>query len=79
MPKIKYVGPFDAVEVPALGRDVKRGEPIEVEDAEIAKSLLEQKDNWQRVSKPAKKAAAKKAATPPPPPADDAGDKPQED
>ena len=55
--KVKYVGGHDAVDVhdPETGRDVhrdvKQGAEIEVDDA-LAKSLLEQEDNWQRVDKP---------------------------
>ena len=44
---IKYVGAHDAVEVPAANLlEVKNGETVEV-DSEIAKSLLEQADNWR--------------------------------
>lgn len=53
MPKVKYVGPHDAVEVPALGVVCGRGESVEV-DATTAKALLEQPDNWQPTAKGAK-------------------------
>ncbi|WP_332645111.1 hypothetical protein [Aeromicrobium sp.] len=44
---VKYVGPFDAVEVPAANLlEVKNGETVEV-DADLAKSLLDQPDNWR--------------------------------
>ena len=43
--KVKYVGPFDAVEVPGLGV-VARGESVACRAA-LAKSLLEQDENWQ--------------------------------
>lgn len=47
MIKITYVGNHDAVHVPALGADVARGETVDVADADLAASLLEQVDNWQ--------------------------------
>ena len=51
----KYVGAHDAVEVPAANLlEVKNGETVEV-DSDLAKSLLEQPDNWQ----PGKKSTAK--------------------
>lgn len=49
MPAITYVGPFDAVEVDGLGV-VKNGDSIDAPDA-LAKSLLEQADNWSAPSK----------------------------
>lgn len=30
MPKVKYVGPFDEVEIPDLGLVVKRGDTVDV-------------------------------------------------
>ena len=60
MRTIRYDGPFRAVEVPAAGVVVQRGETVEVEP-EVAASLLRQKDNWSKVTKPAK--AEKKEAT----------------
>ena len=51
MPRIKYVGPFDAVEVSGVG-NVKNGESADVSDT-LAKSLLEQSDNWAAEKKPA--------------------------
>lgn len=54
MPSIKYVGNHDAVEV--AGLVVKRGESADF-PAQIAKSLLDQPDNWQpaeAVAKPPK-------------------------
>lgn len=55
MPRIKYVGPHDGVEVPSLGLTFTRGEPVEV-DADAAKSLLDQPDNYKSAGadKPAK-------------------------
>lgn len=47
---IKYVGPFDAVEVDGLGV-VQNGESVEV-DSDLAKSLLEQESNWASGKKP---------------------------
>jgi hypothetical protein len=44
---VQYVGPFDEVEVPALGAIVKRGKPVEV-DSDLAKEMLKQEDNWER-------------------------------
>lgn len=49
MPRMKYVGPHDAVDV--AGVSVKRGE-----DADLPKDLLDQPDNWQ----PVKAATTKK-------------------
>ena len=48
---IKYVGPHDEVEVPALFRNVAQGETVELEDdhTELAQSLCLQTDNWQPV------------------------------
>ncbi len=54
--KIKYVGPYDAVDVAHLV-GVKQGEEVDV-SAELGKSLLEQETNWQPVT--AKTAAAEK-------------------
>lgn len=84
MPKVKYVGPFEAVQVPAAGGvTVERGKSIDVDEA-VARSLCQQKDNWERTSKPRKKAAKKSAApkpatkADPAPSSDDAGDKAEE-
>lgn len=52
--RVKYVGPFAAVEVPDADLLVERGETVEVDDA-VGARLVEQADNWQPV-----KAAAKK-------------------
>ncbi len=54
--KVKYVGPYDAVDVAHLV-GVKHGESVEV-SAELGKSLLEQDTNWQPVT--AKTATAEK-------------------
>jgi hypothetical protein len=68
MKPIKYIGPFDEVEVHGLG-SVKRGEVVEAADELVGRSasgtpgedgydpgagLLAQPDNWQSV-KPAAK------------------------
>lgn len=45
MPRITYIGVHDAVEIPAAGLTVKRGESVEV-DAVLGKSLLSQSLNW---------------------------------
>ena len=46
--RIKYTGPFDAVEVPALGLIVDRGKSLEVDD-EIGESLCSQ-DSWEEIA-----------------------------
>lgn len=51
---ITYVGRYDSVYVPVLGLDIAKDETVDV-DSEIAKSLLEQPDNW----KPGKKSTTK--------------------
>ena len=48
MPALKYIGPHDAVELRDVGVTVARGESFDC-PAELAKSLLEQPDNWQAV------------------------------
>ena len=58
----KYLGPFDEVEVPAIGAVVKRGETVTVEDPEISEGLEAQSDSWQHVPDPKRSEAAKKAA-----------------
>ena len=45
--QLRYIGPFEAVEVPAAGAVVERLKWVEM-DTEIARSLLEQEDNWER-------------------------------
>jgi hypothetical protein len=56
--RIKYVGPHDEVEVPALNLVVANGQVVEVKTAD-AESLLEQPSNWQRVEPKAAKEADK--------------------
>jgi len=46
---LRYVGPHVAVDVPALGQVVRRGETVTVDNAALAKGLLAQADNWQEV------------------------------
>lgn len=48
--KFKYVGPHDAVDVPALGVTVERGHQVDATGA-VAQSLAAQAD-WQRVDTP---------------------------
>lgn len=55
--EIRYVGPFDRVEIADTGDEVAQGEIVTVDD-ELGASLLEQPDNWQPV-----KGAKAKAAT----------------
>lgn len=43
--RVKYVGPFDAVEGPGFAAEA--GEVIEVGD-DLGASLLQQADNWQK-------------------------------
>lgn len=59
--KIRYVGPFRAVDVPALGTTVRRNHQVEIEDQALAKSLLAQSD-WEEVG--AKTAAKEKEDAP---------------
>lgn len=47
MPAIKYVGPFDEVEIPGVGA-VSNGDTFEA-DGDLAKSLLTQADNFESV------------------------------
>jgi hypothetical protein len=35
MPKIKYDGPFDEIEIPSLGLIVKKGDSFEVADEDV--------------------------------------------
>lgn len=55
MPRIKYVGPHDEVEVVGLS-PVARGADVDC-PADLAKSLLEQADNWQPVKTTTKNGA----------------------
>ena len=50
MKKIRYVGPDAEVQIAATGQVVQQNHQVEVEDDELAKSLLEQKDIWERVT-----------------------------
>lgn len=78
--KFKYVGPFDAVDVPELGLvGVQRGHQVEAAGA-VAESLSKQ-DSWQRVAPPKKaapKTTSKKAASKPAPTPPVTGDKNEE-
>lgn len=64
--KIRYVGhSTNGVLIDATGDEVQHGHQVEL-PADIARSLLQQTDEWERVSPPKKpKKAAKKAATTP--------------
>ena len=71
MTKLKYVGPFDEVEVPDgyVVRRVKNGEAVEFFDAatvgeapsgdDLGSGLLAQTENWQRVDATNKKGSDK--------------------
>lgn len=50
MKKIRYVGPHDEVEIAATGQFVQRGHQVEIEDDDLAKSLLDQ-SVWEPVTK----------------------------
>jgi hypothetical protein len=53
MAKLTYVGPHDAVEVALPGGVfvlAERGKPVEIDDADVAKSL-EQQDVWEAAKK----------------------------
>lgn len=67
---LRYIGPFQAVTVPALGERVEQGHQVKVEDADLAALLLDQ-DDWEEVGSPKPKGARK-----PPPPADPPTDPP---
>jgi hypothetical protein len=49
--RITYVGPHDAVEVPAIRAIVRRDESVDVPD-EQAWRLLEQRGNWAKAVEP---------------------------
>lgn len=61
MRRYKYVGPYDEVEVPALGAVVAQGATVEVHDTDLADGLDGQ-DSWEHVPDPQRSKAAKKAA-----------------
>ena len=50
MKKLRYVGPFSEVQIAATGQTVQQNHQVEIEDDDLAKSLLEQTDNWERVT-----------------------------
>lgn len=50
--RLKYVGPFEGVEIPALGVTVAQGEELEV-TGDVAQELLK-RDDWERTDKPTK-------------------------
>jgi hypothetical protein len=51
--QVRYVGLFDEVIVPEVSaiETVKRGEPVEVQDA-VGERLLAQAGNWEAVPEP---------------------------
>lgn len=63
MALLRYVGPIDEVYVPSVGVLAQRdGEPVDIPDAAVAASLLEQ-ETWVAVTPaPAAVAAPKTAA-----------------
>lgn len=50
--RLKYVGEHEAVDIPALGVTVARGEELEV-TGDVAAELAK-RDDWERTDKPAK-------------------------
>jgi hypothetical protein len=63
MPHRVYVGVHDEVELAATGQVVKHGEQIEV-DADLAKALDEQPDNWAKPQTTAAKTTPSPKASP---------------
>lgn len=47
MPRFKYVGAHDAVDIPALGVTVRRGDVVEADDHV---GLADQPDVWEHVA-----------------------------
>jgi hypothetical protein len=52
--KIKYIGGFPEVEIADTGQIVEQGKTVEVDD-DLGKSLIEQSDNWEKVTDRKKK------------------------
>lgn len=50
MRKIRYIGPNAEVQIAATGQVVAQNHQVEIEDDDLAKSLLEQTDNWEKVT-----------------------------
>jgi hypothetical protein len=48
--KIRNISPMGDLFVPDLGREVAAGEIVDVTGSALAKSLLEQSDNWAAVT-----------------------------
>lgn len=48
---IRYIGPFDEVTITETGQNVQRNHQVEIKDDDLARSLLEQETNWERVKK----------------------------
>ena len=46
--RIVYVGIHDEVDIAATGQRVARGQEVEIEDPDLAASLLDQDGNWAR-------------------------------
>lgn len=62
MPKVRYVGPADEVEIAHGGQSwgpVKHGDTIEVPDGPVYEGLVVQESNWEPVTD-GRKAATKK-------------------
>jgi hypothetical protein len=58
--QFKYVGPYEEVEVPALGAVVAQGETVQVETDLV--DGFEGQEVWEHVPDPERSKAAKKAA-----------------
>lgn len=58
---LRYIGPFESVEVPEAGIVAERLKPYEI-DTDLAKNLLSQEDNWERPPKPKPRAKAEEPA-----------------
>ena len=63
MVQIRNTSPRGALEVPLLGRGVDAGEVVDVK-AEHAARLLQQEDQWQRVTRPAARRPSTKRSRP---------------
>ena len=50
MKKIRYIGPEVEVQIAATGQVVQQNHQVEIEDDDLAASLLEQESNWEKVT-----------------------------
>jgi hypothetical protein len=57
MMKVKNVSPYGDLDVPALGKIIESGETVEIENDEIALSLLAQTAHFAPVGQDTRKAA----------------------